>query len=164
MIVIFGLVLAEIAMVYFSVVSSNNNKKTYKNMATSLSNTVALSIDVTKVKNLTNQIVSIYNSYEEKPTRETQGTPEYEEYMASLEAVKQTQDYKDLQSYLHSVKEANVDTEAVYLGWVDYDRKYTVYLVYDVENEFFPVGIIDDLYEEDYPLTQAERHERRGSP
>ena len=157
MIVVFGLVLAEISMVYFSVVTSNNNKKSYKNMATSLSNTVALSIDVSKVKNITNTVISYYDKYDEKPTREKQGTPEYDAYMAQFEDLKKTQDYLDIQSYLNGVKKANTDTEAVYLGWVDYDRKYTVYLVYDQENENFPVGIIDDLYEEDYPLIQNHK-------
>ena len=152
MIVVFGLVLGEIALVYFSIVNSNNNKKHYKSLATNLSSTVALSIDTTKVKNLVNQLKTYYDAYEEKPTRETQGTPEYESYMTLCENLKQTQDYKDIQKYLKSVRDANTDTEGIYLGWVDYARKYAVYVVYDTENEDFPVGIIDSLYEEDYPL------------
>ncbi len=152
MIVIFGLVLMEIAMVYFSIVSSNNNKKKYKNLATDLSYTVALSIDINKVKNVTNAVVAIYDEYEEKPTREKEGTEEYKNYLAKFDAIKQTQDYKDIQKYLKSIKNVNTDTNAVYLGYVDYDNKLTIYLVYDVENEIYPVGVIDPLYEEDYPV------------
>ena len=152
LIIVFGLVLTGIGMIYFSVVTSNNNKKAYKNMATNLSDTVALSIDTTKVKHLTEQVKSYYNNFEDKPTREQQGTSEYDAYMAQFEEYKQSQDYKDIQQYLKSVKEANIDTEGIYLGWVDYARKYTVYVVYDAENEDYPVGIIDQLYEEDYPL------------
>ena len=85
-IVIFGVILAEIAMVYFSLTSSNNNQKKYKEDATELSDTVALSIDVDEVKALRDDIISIYDSYEDKPTRDKEGTPEYEEYMAKVAA------------------------------------------------------------------------------
>ena len=148
-----GGILAEIAMIYFSLVSSNTNKDRYKSIATDLSKTVALSIDVNKVKNVTSQIISIYDQYDPKPVRDDyEGTPEFEEYLAKFDAVRQTQDYKDIQKYLFDVREANSDADSVYLGWVDYDRKLCVYIVYDEENELYPVGMIDNLYEEDYPL------------
>ncbi len=151
-IVVFGLVLAEIAMIYFSLGVSNDNKKSYKNMATDLANTVALSVDNQKVKSVKDQVLSYYD--ETKPGREEQGTPEYEEYMAQFDAVRANADYQAIQSYLAAVKAANRDTDAVYLGYVDSQAKKCVYLVYDSENEDFPVGIIDPLYEEDYPLVE----------
>ena len=153
-IAVFGVFLAEIAMVYFSISSSNNNQRKYKEDATELSDTVALSINVGDVKSLRDDIISIYDSYEDKPTRDKEGTPEYEEYMGKVAEVKKIDAYISLQKYLHDVKVANTDTEAVYLGYVDYDNKLTVYLVYDVENEIYPVGVIDSLYEEDYPICE----------
>lgn len=148
-----GGILAEIAMIYFSLVISNSNEDRYKITATDLSKTIALSIDVNKVKNVTSQIISIYDQYDPKPVRdEYEGTPELEEYLAKFDAIRQTQDYKDIQEYLFNVRENNSDADAVYIGWVDYDRKLCVYIVYDEENDFYPVGIIDFLYEEDYPI------------
>ena len=154
MIVLFGMVLAEIAMVYFSIVSNNNNKQYFKDDATELSHTVALSIDKEQLKEVRDYIVDIYNSYTDKPTRDKEGTPEYNEYMNRVSEVKKLDSYKAVQGYLHSVKEVNKDTDGVYVGYVDYDNKLVVYLVYDQENDIYPVGIIDPLYEEDYPLVE----------
>lgn len=157
-IVLFGVVLVEIAMIFFTISNSNNNKKTYKNIATNLANTVALTVDIEKAETLTNKIVEIYDSYgDEKPTRETEGTAIFEDYMAKIATVKETQVYKDIQSFLLSIKNANVDTDGVYLGYVDFERKYTLYLCYDTENEVYPTGMIDNLYEEDYPIIENKR-------
>ena len=152
-IIVFGAVLVETAMVFFSLTSSNSNKKAYKQAATELAETVALSIDTTKVKKVTDDVIDIYNKSETKPGRESEGTPEYEEYMAQFEAIKK-EDYLYLQNYLHNIKLANTDTDGIYLGYVDYANKKTIYIVYDQENEWFPTGIIDDLYEEDYPIIE----------
>ena len=151
MIVVFGLVLAEIAMVYFSLVSSNTNQANYKNMATHLADTVALTIDIEDTKAVTNAVVSYYES-SSKPGRDKEGTQEYKDYLAQFDAVKAMPEYKRLQSYLSRVKEANPETDGVYLAYVDYERKSALYIVYDQENEVFPVGVIDPLYEEDYPM------------
>ena len=152
-----AIVLAAIAMVFFSIVIHNNNNRYYKNAATDLSNTVAATIDVEKTKNVTNDIIGLYNASETKPTREDEGTDEYNTYMAQFEAVKQSQDYKDIQAFLHEISKANIDTEGIYLGYVDYDNKLCIYLVYDEENEIYPTGIIDPLYEEDYPLVDNHK-------
>ena len=151
--VVAGGILAEIAMIYFSIVISNSNKDRYKLLATDLSNTVALSIDTEKTKNVVNQVMSIYDEYEVKPVREEyEGTAEYDEYMARFAAVEATQDFKDVQKYLYSINEANQDADGIYLGAVDFERKLCVYIVYDQDNEYYPTGVIDPLYEEDYPL------------
>ena len=154
MIAVFGLALAEIAMIYFSLVSSNRNNTNYKQLATDLSNTVALSLDKEKVANITNQCKSIYDEYDEKPTRAEEGTELYKEYMAKFDAVRSQEDYKSLQSYLKSIKDVNIDTEGIYLAFVDYQRAYAIYIVYDTETELYPTGIIDELYEEDMALTK----------
>ena len=152
-IVVFGLVLAEIAMVYFSITSSNSNKAKYKEGATELSTTVALSVDIDEVKQLKNYIIDIYDSYETKPVRpEGEETQEYKEYLAKVAEVKTTPEYKNLQTYLHKVKEANADTDGIYIACVDYELKRAIYLVYDQENVTYPVGTSDPLYEEDYPM------------
>ena len=151
-IVVFGLVLGAISMVFFTTETTNNNRKNYKDLATDLSKTVALSVDIEKVTNIYNQARSYYDAYDEKPTRDKEGTPEYEAYMAQFEVLKNTQDYKDIQNYLKGIKDVNTDTDGIYLAFVDYERKLAIYLVYDTENTDYPTGIIDPLYEEDYPL------------
>ena len=154
LIVVFGLILAEIAMVYFSIVSSNTNKQNYKDTATKLAYTVALSIDKTDTKAVTDAVIHYYDESTTKPGREAAGTPEYEAYMANFDTVRAMQEYKDIQAYLHAVKDVNPETDAVYLGYVAIPDKKCIYVVYDEESEDFPVGIIDDLYEEDYGMLE----------
>lgn len=151
-IVLFGLILAEIAMVYFSVVSSNTNKDNYKKTATNLAETVSLSLNKEQVKVIRNAVVQVYESDGTKPGRDKEGTPEFETYLAKFAPIKEMPEYKALQSYLVSVKKANEDSDGIYLAHVDLAAKRCVYIIYDEENEFFPVGMIDPLYEEDYPL------------
>ena len=152
-IVVFGLVLAEIAMVYFSITSSNSNKAKYKEEATELSTTVALSVDIDEVKELKNYVIDVYDSYDPRPVRPEEGeTQEFKQYMAAVAGVKNLDAYKHLQTYLHKVKEANADTDGIYIAFVDYELKRAIYLVYDQENEVYPAGVVDPLYEEDYPM------------
>ena len=154
-VVIFGMILAEIAMVYFSLVTSSTNRENYKNTSTKLAYTVALSIDKEKAQAITDKVSGFYNDDPTKPGRDQQGTPEYETYMAKFETVRAMQEYKDIQAYLHAVKLANNETDGVYLGYVDLASKHAIYVCYDEENEDFPLGIIDDLYEEDYPMVET---------
>ena len=155
LIVIFGLVLAEVAMIYFTISSSNQNRAAYKSAATDLSETVALSVDIEKFKNVKGQIASIYDSYETKPVRdEWEGTPEFEAYLEQCAEVKNDPDYIYLQNYLKAINDVNDDTEGIYLCYVDYERGLGIYLVYDVENEWYPTGMIDYIYEEDFPMLE----------
>ncbi len=151
---VFGLILAEIGMVYFTMVTSNTNKEYYKSSATKLSNTVALTVDIDKFITVRDEVLSIYDTYEEKPTMDKKGTPEYEDYMSKIESIKQTPEHKELQTYLLSIKNANPETDGIYLVYVDYARKLGIYLVYDTESELYPTGTIDDIYEEDYPMLE----------
>lgn len=155
MIVVFGLILAEIAMIYFTISSSRENRSQYKAAATDLSETVAFSIDIEKFKNIKGQIASIYDSLETKLVRDDyEGTPEFEAYLEQCAQVKTSQDYIYLQNYLKAINDANDDTDGVYLCFVDYERGLGIYLVYDVENEWYPTGMIDYIYEEDYPMLE----------
>ena len=155
LIVVFGLFLAEIAMIYFTISSSRENRAQYKSTATDLSETVALSIDIEKVKNVKAQVASIYDSLETKLVRdEYEGTPEFEAYLAECAKVKTSEDYVYIQNYLKAINDVNDDTAGIYVSYVDYERGLGIYLVYDVENEWYPVGMIDYIYEEDYPMLE----------
>ena len=119
MVIFFSIVLAGVAIMYFSIITSNDYKTNYKRLATDLSNTVALSVDRAKVKTITDQAKSYYDAYDVKPTRDKQGTPEYVAYMSQFEALKQTSEFKDIQNYLKGIKETNLDTDGIYLAFVD---------------------------------------------
>lgn len=153
LIVVFGLVMAETAMVNFSLVISNNNQAHYKDLANDLASTVALSLDPVKTKTLTDQVVSIYEA-NGKPTREKEGTPEYDTYLASFDTMKASPEYQYVQDYLRAVKGSNRDVTAAYIGCVDFVNANALYVVYDEEDPLYPVGMADPLYEEDYPMLE----------
>lgn len=153
MVSVFGLFLAGIAMMYFAIITSNANKDSYKTMAKNLADTVALSIRMEDLRPVRDQVVTIYENSPNKPGREAEGTPEYEAYLAQYDVVKAMPEYQRLQNYLLSVREANEETDAVYIGYVDYANAKCIYVIYDIESADFPVGVIDDLYEEDLPIT-----------
>ena len=151
MIIVFGLIIAETAMVFFTLVSSADNRENYKNSATKLATTVSLSLDKDKTKAVKDKAYTIYEN-SSKPGREKEGTEEHKAYLALFDQVKAMEEYVFLKAYLSSIKKANPETDAIYLGFVDYTAAKTIYIVYDEENEIYPVGMIDDIYEEDMDL------------
>lgn len=148
MVIVFGLIIAETAMVFFTIFSSADNKENYKNSATKLATTVSLSLDKDKTKAVKDKAYTIYEN-SSKPGREKEGTEEHKAYLALFDQVKAMDEYVFLKAYLSSIKKANPETDGIYLGFVDYAAAKTIYIVYDEENEIYPVGMIDDIYEED---------------
>ena len=55
---------------------------------------------------------------------------------------------------MKAINDVNDNTAGIYVSYVDYERGLAIYLVYDVENEWYPVGMIDYIYEEDYPMLE----------
>ena len=125
---ILAVLLASVAMIFFGIVINNNNNRQYKGIATSLSNTVAATIDTQKVKNVVNHVMLFYDP---DFSRENEGKEGYDEYLAKFDEVRNTQDYKDVQEFLRDVKNSYTDADAVYLGAVDYERKLCIYIVYN---------------------------------
>ena len=62
MVFVFALAIVEIAMTYYSVVMSNRNQETAKNFTTSLSATVAETIDTKDYKIVHDKVDEIYSS------------------------------------------------------------------------------------------------------
>ena len=153
MVVAFGLILGSISLGYFNLVSSNRNKQAYKDMASTLSSGLAISVDKDAAKSLISQVVSIYEA-EGKPYRENQTEEETQTYLAKFDPIKQSEEYREMQQSFADVRKANKDIEAIYIGYVDFSNKRTVYIVYDHEDEYYPVGIVDPVYEEDYPMLE----------
>ena len=151
MVIIFGLILAETAMVFFTLASSKDHKEAYKSNATKLATTVSLSIDKAKTKAVKDKAYTIYEN-SSKPGREKEGTAEHKAYLALFDEVRAMEEYVFLKAYLLSIKNANPETDGIYLAFVDYTAAKSIYIVYDEENEVYPVGMIDDIYEEDMDL------------
>ena len=151
MVVLFGLVLAEIAMIYFSLVTSASNKEDYKSIAHTVSSIGALAVDKQEAEDLTDQVVSIFED-SGKPERSALSEDELSAYLAKFDAIHDSPRYKAMQKSLSDIRKTTKNVEGVYLGYVDYDAKLCLYVAYDADDENFPLGVADPLYEEDYPL------------
>ena len=149
-IVVFALVLVEMAMLFFSLSSAETNQSNYKRMATNLSETVAQVVNVDDLKAVKSKVAEIVSVTEPKVTADQWGTPEWKEYSAKFDAVKQMAEYNRLLSFLSKMQEANNDVDCLNLVYVDPQTEYCTYLVDSetkAENQC-PPGCLDVLLEE----------------
>lgn len=152
MIVLFALVIVETAMVYFSLSSARTNEDNYKRTADNLAGTVAATVDVDEYNVVKGAVKSIFDSLtpEQRVTSEEWGTPEWEEYSARFNSVKELPEYNYLLSTLRGVAEKNTDVDCVYLLYVDQANEYWIYLVDSAKGEDqCPPGCIDYLLEKE---------------
>ncbi len=152
---IFAAILAEVAMVFFSLSSAQTNESNYKRTATNIATTTSEVIDKNLAKTVTNAVKSIYESIPESElvTSEDWGSPEWEEYQARYNSVKEMPEYSELLTFLRKIDNSNSeDVECVYISFVDLYRKIWIYVADSEvnEEEQCPPGCIDPLYEQNY--------------
>lgn len=154
MILLFALVLSEIAMVYFSVVSSNSNQRTYKEKAKNIAATIAEVIDADKFYNLKEKVEDIVEHSEYKLTYEQRNDPRYQSYIDQFKDIMPNPevpgsgdaDYVYLRKYLQDLQAVNSDeVSCMYLVYVDDDLKSEVYVVDNSVEDNWSPGTIDAL-------------------
>lgn len=160
---IFGLVLVEVAMIYYSIVISKSNEQTYKNVATNLSTTVSQVVDVEQYNRLKTKVKNIVDSSTTFPIYGESTDEEYNAYMAQFEDLLNDNDYKELHAYLKRLETANSnDIDCIYMGYVDASKELFVYVVDSDESEdFCPPGCLDHIYEENHDVIL---HPEKGFP
>ena len=143
-----AVVLVEVAMIYFSLVSSSKNQETYKNLANNLSATVAKVVDVEEVTKLRGLVEPIVNGSETLPFSEEWGSPEWEAYVAQFDDVQKSEPFLNLRSFLREIESANSDEiDCLYLSYVDREKEAFVYLVDSAEEDPCPPGCLDYIYD-----------------
>ena len=95
LILLFGVVLTEVAMIYYSVIVSNRNRQTYEGVANNLSRTVAAVVDVDGFLDLKDQVKSIVDASPEKPTSEEWGSDRWNAYTAQFDGIMASVEWKD---------------------------------------------------------------------
>ena len=150
MIVLFAIVLAEIAMIYFSLVSSNSNTRTYKDKSRNLSSTIAEVIDAKRFHDLKEKVQAIESKSSYRPTTDEIDTYEYyDEYLAQFDSITQDPDYIYLRDYLRDLQAVNSEeVYCMYLVYIVEDLKANVYVVDNSYDDIWLPGTIDTLMNE----------------
>lgn len=171
MILAFALILVEVAMMYFSLVSSSNNKKHYERIASSLSATVAEVVDVNDFKELEKEVLETFLNSKEKPINGTIPKEEYNKYLEQYEYITEMPQFLRMRRALRKIEAANEANEidCIYLSFVkEYEGvPYCIYVVdtaldkHEVEEEGTnidcPPGTLDVVVKENLiVLTEPE--------
>lgn len=150
MIIVFAFVLVGIAMTFFAVTSSENNKRSYKRIAYNLASTVALVVNTTDAANLRDEVKGIVDGVENPPTSDDWGSPEWDAYVAKFNDVQTHEAFLNTRSFLRSIVTANTkqtqELSCIYLVYVDIQREFFVYLVDTAEEDPCPPGCIDPVF------------------
>ena len=117
----------------------------YSDYSSSLSSTVAVTVDAERVTRLRDQILAIYDSAENKVSSTEWGTDEFYDYLALFRQVEQTEDFMALRHDLRLIQDVN-DVDCIYLDWVDAELENVIYLVDAAYEDVCPPGCIDPLY------------------
>ena len=151
MIIAFAFILVEIAMTFFSVTSSENNKRSYKRIAANLASTVALVVDKSDAATLRNEVKDIVDNVENPPTSDDWGSPEWDAYVAKFNELQTHDAFLNTRSFLRDVVAANSkqtkELSCIYLVYVDIQRELFVYLVDTAEEDPCPPGCIDPVFD-----------------
>lgn len=168
MILVFALAIVEISMTYFTLVSSRTNRNNYMKTADNISKTVANIIDVDDFLTLKNQVKSIVDNSEKRPTSDEWGSDDWNEYTAKFDDIKNSQLYIDTAAYLGEIEDWNSpddpskprEISCIYLSYVDVfdDKGYCIYVCDGDKEEPCPPGCLDPLYDINSDvLTNPER-------
>lgn len=141
MVIILGVVVGEITKFIFDRTIDSE----YEKNVTNLAKTVAISVRISDARELKNSVVEIFKSVDNKVGSEYEGTPEFKEYIANFDSIKEDQNYIDLQNRLNTIRRAN-GVESIYLIYVDPQERKSVYLVDGSLKPCSP-GQFDPLYE-----------------
>jgi len=147
LVVVAAVVLVEVAMIYFSLISASRNEQSYKASANNLSATVSKVIDKNDVTDLLHEVKPIVDASSTHPTSEEWGSDAWNAYVAQFADVEKTPSFLKLRDYLREIESANTDVDCLYVTYVDPQQKLFVYLVDSALEEPCPPGCIDPIYD-----------------
>ena len=149
------LVAALVLMIVAIAISYNVYSRTiydqYESMTMKLAKTGAVTVDTEAVTVLKDAVLKIYRSI----CKENGGVPDFanfseqdwEDYFARYRTIEEMDEYQQTILLLHDISNAN-DVESIYVGYMDIDTKYGIYLVDGSLNaEECPVGTCDPFEE-----------------
>lgn len=149
MILVFGFLIAEVAMVFFSIRSARHNEQDCKDNATSLALTVSHAMDGAVVKDLRNQIDAILDQSAEKPLSDEWGSERWNAYIAQYESIAASESFKAMKAKLgqFTVDNAPQNVSSVYVVYVSKKYNLFVYICDGAKTDACPPGCLDPIYD-----------------
>ena len=149
MVAVFGLLMTEIAMIYFSVVSNNRNQSTYKENADNLSSLVAEVVDSNDCKVLKDSVKSIVDSSKTHPFSDEWGSDEWNEYIAQFDGIYEMPEFTRVRDYLRKIADSQSDElNCIYIAYLEPSINGFVYVVDSApDDDACPPGCIDPIYD-----------------
>lgn len=146
-----ALVLMVVAASISYQVYSNTIYDQYETMTMNLAKTEAVAVDADTVAALRDAVLEIYRGICEEsggaPDFENFTDAEWKNYFARYAQVEEMPEYQEILELLHEFSEAN-DVDSIYIGYMDVETKYGIYLVDGSLNaEACPVGTCDPFEE-----------------
>ncbi len=126
----------------------------YVTHCSDLANTVARSLDVSQVKALNKEVLSIYRSLDpsECMISDQEDEPGYEEYLAHYAPVQQMEEFESLRSSLRRLQDV-AHVECLYITFPDVKTKRLIYLVDGSYEDVWDPGTLEILYDTDFRIT-----------
>ena len=155
-----ALILVEVAMFYFSMVTSSTNQNRYKDIGNNLSATVSAVIDAEQFKELKGEVSAIVDATETIPSIDDRESEEWNTYIAQFEPIQSKPCFLEMREKLRKIADANKqDADCVYLAYIDAARELFVYCVDSAPDEdACPPGWIDPIFDVNREiLTNPER-------
>lgn len=150
LIAVLGLVVVEVAMLFFTIEISKKNRSNYETYANNLAATVSNAINVDDFLEIKGQVKSIVDDTPNIPIAEESDweSQEWIDYISKFEAIPQTDVYKRTLKYLQGLQNANNDMiGCIYLSYVDYNRELCVYVIDAAFEDACTPGTCDLLYD-----------------
>ena len=153
-IMVFGFLLTAIAMTYYSIVVIKGNQKTYANVASNVSATVAEVVNAEEFIELKNEVKAIVDASEDKPLSTERGSERWNKYIEQFDAIKNSEKFKKMHEFLAKIDDINSnDIDCLYLAYVDNVNKLVVYVVdSETGDDACPPGCLDELLKKNYGL------------
>ena len=123
----------------------------YSDRANDIAHTVAVALDAEKAGALTDKMLAIYETVDEKVSSDDWGSDAFNAYIANFSELEQTDEYQDLLGQLCSVQDVN-DVDCLYISVLDAKDERFIYLVDAAEEDACPIGCFDPIYEENRDL------------
>ena len=157
LVAIFATILSGVALFISSRMITKIVDENYQYQTNELAATVARVVDAKASETLSDEVMAIYGSTDDKVSSEEWGSPEFDAYIAKLEHLRDTDEYKLLLQQLRSLQEVN-SVDCIYIFDIDYVGKAVVYVVDAALEDECPPGCYDPLYEVNFGV--IDDHER----
>ena len=152
MIVALAVIVIEISVAYFAIMTSKSNREVYSNVAKDVAASVAEVVDVNEFKTVKSKVSAIVEASETKPIADECTEDEFDAYISQFDVLQEDAEYvaafNSSVEYLRKIQDANIDfVDCIYLTYVDYNNRLFVYLIDAAEEDACPAGCLDPIYE-----------------